>query len=397
MNATSIPKKSHTPFILLTLAVGSLINFLPIFLPFLSDSPVRALGWVMPLVSCSAYLLLKLRSVTLPVGIWVLWAMWVLVYLFSADAENAFQRSVMLLTPLVVGMAFSTIRVDFAILRKCRKWLLFFVFIYLISTWVQGASGAAGVITASLLAAWLVAGYSLQRRKSDLLLWLLLSAVPVISLTRMGILAVGSTLPATLAPLSFKRRMFFVGILAIAGVGVFQMESVQQKMFFSGQGTLTEALESGIAMISGKDDLGTDDFRTNARKAMTLMLRSDIENAYWFGHGANAVEEITSQYFGGLRHPHNDWLRLQYDYGTLGMLIFALAMLLQMISAWRVARKLDGEASRFMYAGASAFIPMAMFMLTDNVIMYVAWFGNLHFAMLGIGYASLRSKKAGLL
>lgn len=150
-------------------------------------------------------------------------------------------------------------------------------------------------------------------------------------------------------------------------------------------------------MLAGQADTGDSDFRTNARLRMMLMLKSGVQDAYWFGHGANAVEKITTTYFAGLTHPHNDWLRLQYDYGTLGMLIFGITLLVQALSAWQVARGLDGEAARFMYAAAGAFIPMALFMLTDNVILYVAWFGNLHFAMLGIGYAAARSKKLGLL
>lgn len=396
MPALPLANNRHrTPFILLALAAGMLVNFLPIFLPFLGGLPISFLGWALPLAGCGSYLLLRPRKITFPLGIWLPWVIWVLVYLLLAEAANALQRSLMLLTPLVVGTAFSTIRVDTVFLKQCKRWLQFFVFIYFTSNVIAMANIAASVITSSLLATWMAAGYAMQYRLRDLLVWAMLSLVPVIAVTRMGILAVGITLPTTLAPLSLKRRLVIVSVLAFAGLAVFQLERVQEKMFISGQGTLEQAIESSLAMLAGRDDLGSDDFRTNARKAMAQMLRAHVQEAYWLGNGANAVEEITSRYFDGLTHPHNDWLRLQHDYGTLGMLIFALAMLMQTWSAWRVARQLEGEAARFMYAAASAFIPMALFMLTDNVILYVAWFGNLHFAMLGIGYAALRSKKTG--
>jgi hypothetical protein len=45
--------------------------------------------------------------------------------------------------------------------------------------------------------------------------------------------------------------------------------------------------------------------------------------------------------------------------------------------------------------GLGAFIPMALFMFSDNVILYAAWFGNLHFALLGLGYASLKPVSRG--
>ena len=35
------------------------------------------------------------------------------------------------------------------------------------------------------------------------------------------------------------------------------------------------------------------------------------------------------------------------------------------------------------------------FMFSDNVILYAAWFGNLQFAMLGLGYAALRPERRG--
>lgn len=387
----------RTPFVMWALAVGLLVNFIPIFLPFLRGLPISFLGWALPLVGCGLYLLMRGGRVLFPLLIWLPWAAWVLVYLLFADAANAFQRSIMLLTPLVVGAAFSCIRVDAVFLEQCRRWMLVFVVVYLLGSLVARGSGAAGVITAALLASWLAAGYGMFGRRKDVGLWGLLALVPVISVTRMGILAVGATLPATLSPLALHKRMAVVGLAIFAGLAVFQLESVQEKMFFSGQGTLEQAFDSGFAMLSGNADAVTGDFRTNARLGMTITLKAQVQEAYWFGHGANAVEEITRTYFDGLTHPHNDWLRLQHDYGTFGMLIFAFTLVVQAFSAWRVARTLNGEAARFMYAAASAFIPMAMFMFTDNVIMYVAWFGNLHFAMLGLGYAAARSQRAGLL
>lgn len=388
--------KRKTPFVLIVLSSGLLINFIPIFLPFLRALPISFLGWALPLLGCAVYVIAK-PKISFPIFIWVPWICWVLIYLVLADADNAFQRSIMLLTPLVVGVAFSSIRVDAIILARCKRLMLSFIAIYLIASIVARGSGAAGVITASLLAAWVAAGYGTYNRSKDLIIWGMLAAVPVISVTRMGILAVGITLASTFAPLSLRKRIIIVVAMIFTGLAVFQMDRVQEKMFFSGQGTLEQAFDSGLAMLAGREDVGSGDFRTNARLAMTLTLKARIQDAYWFGHGANAVEEVTRKFFDGLTHPHNDWLRLQHDYGTFGMLIFGFTLFAQAISAWRVARTLDGEAARFMYAAASAFIPMAMFMLTDNVILYVAWFGNLHFAMLGLGYAAARSKRLGLL
>lgn len=380
------------PFLFWALAVGLLINFVPIFLPFLRALPVSFLGWALPLLSCAAYYLLRPRRFAFPLLLWLPWLFWVLMYLLLADADNAFQRTVMMLTPLLIGVVFSSLAMSDEMWLLTRRWLLAFVGIYLLASIVARGSGAAGVITASLLACWLAANYGFFRRPVYVVLWVSMVLIPVISVTRMGILAVGVTLPATLSPLPLMRRMAVVAGMLVGGLFVFQLPSVQEKMFFSGEGTLEQAFSSGVAMLTGADDVDGN-FRTNARDAMARELRSRISEAYWFGNGANAVEAVTVQYFAGLTHPHNDWLRLQHDYGTLGMLLFAFTLIAQAWHAWRISRRLHGEAKVMMVAAASAFLPMVMFMLTDNVIVYVAWFGNLHFAMLGLAYGAWHAQK----
>ena len=115
-----------------------------------------------------------------------------------------------------------------------------------------------------------------------------------------------------------------------------------------------------------------------------------LDEAFWLGHGANTSEAI-SVAFSEVTHPHNDWLRLRYEYGLLGMLLFVLTMLGQMGHALKRLRRMPPAAAIFLRVGAGAFLPMALFMFSDNVILYAAWFGNLQFAMLGLGYAALKS------
>ena len=96
----------------------------------------------------------------------------------------------------------------------------------------------------------------------------------------------------------------------------------------------------------------------------------------------------------GVTHPHNDWLRVRYEYGMLGLVIFVLTLLTQIRHALlRFPQLRSSGAAIFIYVGTGAFIPMVLFMTSDNVMLYAAWFGNLQFAMLGLGYAALKSVK----
>jgi len=214
--------------------------------------------------------------------------------------------------------------------------------------------------------------------------------VPVLANTRTGMVAVALTLPLTLAPLSVKKRLIAVAVLMVAGLLAFQSEHIQSKMFFSGQGTLSDAV-SGMGDMFAGENATSGDFVTSGRKSMNDVLVAGLDQAYWFGYGANTTEAI-SLAIANVTHPHNDWLRLRYEYGILGMLIFVLTLMAQMFHALLRFRNLSStSAAIFLYVGAGAFVPMVIFMFTDNVMLYAAWFGNLQFAMLGLGYAALRS------
>ena len=381
-------------------AIGLLASYLPGLLPDGLSISVSYLGWIIPLLGCGLVVFTQQRRVCFPLGLWLPWVSWVLAYLLFAEADNALQRSVMLLTPLVVGLGFSTIRIDAELINKFSVWLngFFWVFLgvagvstgLLVSGQLAGVSGfAAGSITASLLAVWYAARYSISDVRA-LYYWAVVVLVPVLANTRTGIVAVALTLPLTLAALSIKKRLIVIFCLVVVGGLVFQTDRIQSKMFYSGQGTFSEAVE-GITGLFGGENVSSGDFATSGRKSMNDALVAKLDQSYWFGFGANTTEAI-SLAIAGVTHPHNDWLRVRYEYGMLGLMIFASTVLVQMRHAYRRAKWLrSSPAAVFLYAGAGSFIPMAIFMGSDNVMLYAAWFGNLQFAMLGLGYAALKS------
>jgi hypothetical protein len=103
-----------------------------------------------------------------------------------------------------------------------------------------------------LLAAWYAARYAGGDVRA-LAYWAVLAAVPVLANTRTGMVAVALTLPLTLAPLSMKKRLIAVAVLVVAGMLVFQMERIQSKMFYSGQGTLSDAVTGVLDLFSGEE------------------------------------------------------------------------------------------------------------------------------------------------
>ncbi len=156
-------RKAPLPFI--ALAIGLLASYLPGLFPGGVGVQLSYLGWMVPLLGCGVVALrqLILRRVNIfPLRLWMPWILWVVAYLPFADADNALQRSVMLLTPLVVGAGFSTLQIEEPLIEKFRLWLnrFFWIFIavagvttgLLVAGQLYGVSAfSAGAITASLL------------------------------------------------------------------------------------------------------------------------------------------------------------------------------------------------------------------------------------------------------
>ncbi len=387
--------KQRVPLMYKTLALGLLVSYLPGFVPSGLGISISVLGWMIPFLGAVIVVFIRHTRIRFPMRIWLLWMAWVVSYVPFSTADNALQRSIMLLVPVVVGMAFSTIWVTDELICKTRRWINIFTIIYLLAAGMsnglltQGelydATGfAAGAITATLLGCWYVALYWAGITWMQWV-WLVLALVPVAANTRTAMLAMAVTLPLTLTPISNRKRVIALALIMACGVLIFHTERVQRKMFFSGQGTLLDALDGVVNNFSGKED-NSGDFVTTGRKAMNMVLTDGLNDAYWFGHGANTTEAI-AQEIAGVPHPHNDWLRLRYEYGLLGMLLFLGTVLAQAWHAWRGGQLLPRDNAVFLYVGSSAFVPMLLLMSSDNVILYAAWFGNLQFAMLGLGYA----------
>lgn len=354
--------------------------------------PLSAVAWVVPLAWALAVAIGTPGNTTFPVGIWMPWLGLVVLYLAVSDNPNAFQRSVMMFCPLAIGAVVSRARICPSDLDRARGHLVTLQIAIVIVALVRTAILATGalpmtsnlaalVMTAALLCTTLATRFALGDRKA-LLWWVPMAAIPVVGVTRTGIAVALLTLPLTLAPLSLKRRLLVLVVLASAGFAVFQTEPIQRKMFYSGSGTLAEIRADNA------------DFATTGRSAMWVEMNEAIAKRPLLGHGANASESlIVDVTKGALTHPHNDWLRLSYDYGYLGAAIFALTLLAQTLHTLKHARRATGEARILLFSGASSFVSFALFMFTDNILLYAAFFGNLQFAILGLGYAALRTQQ----
>lgn len=350
---------------------------------------VSGFGWFIPLVLALYVLFATPGTIRFPFLIWTPWFALTIGYLLFAGAETSLQRTVMLLTPMTIGMAVSKAAIGGPELLRIESILDKFSVAFIIAILVNSGLVLTGVLpevtglapqscTAALFGTFFAAKYALGSKRAAIK-WLVFTAVPVIAVTRTAVVATGLTLPLTFAPLPLWKRVALLIGIATIGFLVFNTERVQNKMFYSGEGTIF--------------DLKTDnpDLRTTGRTFILEAMTQEIDDSPWFGHGANASEQFVVDLTGGLTHPHNDYLRLEFDYGYVGTFVFLACMIIQILHSLRAGYRGSAAVRLFLIAGAGAFIPFALFMVTDNIILYAAFFGNMHFMMLGAGYAALAS------
>ena len=347
---------------------------------------VAALGWLIPLIFSLWSLARGLGKVSFPLWLWLPWCCFVVICTAVSDEANAIQRSIMMLCPLVVGMAMSKAQIGKNALGALRKLMLYMAIglsvliafkagIILTGALPMSTALAAEVMTASLLCTFFAAQYALGDRKA-LKWWAIMASIPIIAVTRTAIAVNGLTLPLTFAPLSTLKRVIILCFIVIAGIGIFYTPRVQQKMFYSGRGALEDV------------EWENEDFATSGRRYMWNKMWEKIDEQPLLGYGANASESFISKLTNGIKHPHNDWLRLLFDFGYVGVIMFAFSLLLQALHAYRMAKRTVGDVSLLFYAGASSILSFILFMFTDNIILYAAFFGSLQFTILGLAYAA---------
>lgn len=353
---------------------------------------VSGISWLMPLIVSVFIMISRLSKVTFPWKLWLPWVLLLIIQLFILDYSlldfrvSPLQRTAQVLTPLLVGIAVSTYRPSQELLIKFFSVLRFSAYIeFVILVVLSGGmmrGFAAEVMTVLLLSVFFANRYLLFREMKDIQLWIVLAVVPVLAVTRMVIAATLLTFPLAFSPMPVVRRLIFSLLIIVAGIGIFQLPQVQQKMFFSGQGELS--------------DIGrSEDFATSGRFALWEVLYNKAQNEHWTGHGTGAAESV-AYFLTFVGYPHNDWLLTYFDYGVLGVGMYAICILLTIWHGFMAQRKTKDKNIRLLFlAGISAFIPFMIVMYTDNIMVYASFFGMLHYTFLGLGYGALKAEQEG--
>lgn len=337
-------------------------------------------AWVISLIASLFVIIINPTGINFPVMLWVPWILSVVAYGYYSD-YSWLQRSIQILCPIIVGAAVSSCRLDEVHLAKVYdifKYLAGFIIVLAaikaVTEIITLTAWAPHVMTVILLCTLFAASYILGQ-KNDIFWWWLLAIIPFLALTRTAIVVAGLTLPLNFAPMKLKKRILIIVIISLLGTILFYAPRFQKKMFQEGAGEMSDVLNQNFA--------------DSGRFYMWKSMDEQIKDSLWFGHGTGSGEAFVRRITQGLSgYPHNDWRLLMYDYGIFGTAVFALTLSIVSLHAYERTRTAYGQQRLFFLVGAFSFIPFALMMYTDNITVYVSFYGNLQFTILGLAYGS---------
>lgn len=121
-------------------------------------------------------------------------------------------------------------------------------------------------------------------------------------------------------------------------------------------------------------DVGGVSISTQGRAKVWEFVLSNSYDHWLFGHGVGSASQLVSDNF-RLNHPHNEYIRLYYDFGFVGLSLFVVGFAGLGWLTYRNARRTD---SPIHWAAFIALIGVSVVAITDNPFVYP-------FVMLPIG------------
>jgi len=318
---------------------------------------------------------------------WYPWLCYISIYLFYDFSFIGLQLTLQYSLPVFIGIVASGFTYNKKILVSISKRLLILCssiyLLFLISITFRGGflpNTAAVPMTLSIVAALSLGIFYITRRNIYLIVYFSLLLVPVVELTRMGILAFLALFVFHFGERRIGHKLINLSIAIPIGLLIFFSEGFQRKTFFSGSGQISD-----ITL----DYYDNDVVNTSGRGSWKSALEEGLNKNPILGNGPRSDNEAFKAFGFVKGEAHNDFMSIRYNYGYVGLLLLLSAFLMQIFSLYK--RKYHLEKSAFLKVLWSStmvlFIVFLLFMYSDNILKYTIYFPDIFFAMIGILYA----------
>ena len=329
-----------------------------------SGADLRNIGWLWP---------------------WGLWCGWIFFSLTWCDdlAARNVQEATQLSMPMVIGLiAAMAIRSRADLIRLWRAYYVLFAMLACFALIFVGGLGgsewlslrirpnalAATIMGCMFLAAfpgkvfWPLAGWS------GCLLFTFLTG------SRMAAAALLVIIVVHPGYRSKWRNVGMIGVAALVAVLLFNTSVFQQRFFREDQsGTLEDVMQGEIS--------------SEGRFEAWPLIWEKAWQRPLLGAGAGSAYEYVPIVWENMNYIHNDYLRIGFELGLVGLGLFAAVMLWQLAFLYRRIQQTDGIVQTALTASWLGFWAMLTTCTTDNTLVYNVFFMNPLFAILGSAVA----------
>ncbi len=170
-------------------------------------------------------------------------------------------------------------------------------------------------------------------------------------------------------------RFASLGLAMIMAYGVFLLPAMQQRLFpQTGEGTIADLFNNKVS--------GTGRF-----DVWPLVLERVFERP-WLGHGVSSAARYIPTVWPKMESPHNEFLRISYEMGTVGLVVFCFVLIWQMGLILRHVRRLTDPFDVAAIAVFLCFVGFIFMCMTDNPLSSNLRLLNPAFLLLGSAMAA---------
>lgn len=186
-------------------------------------------------------------------------------------------------------------------------------------------------------------------------------AVLVLSISRTAMVVA-----VVMFPLAALSRRDFKGVATAAAMALTGAAALGAAV------SLSPMLRERFFGLDASMQVGGVAINASGRSAMWAMLWDAAQDGIWFGQGVGSSSHLIDAHFPKLGHPHNDYLRLLFDFGVAGLLCWVAFLggcVWLLVNEF--ARRRPGRPDvPYFLAPLLALPAAAATMLTDNTIAY---------------------------
>lgn len=341
--------------------------------------------WVLQgLLGILCFVFCKRGENTFPFVLWGPWVLWILLKCNWGDFISI-QRTLMLILCPFMALVASRI------VRQIRdlNWLLDCLGPVVIILWLFWIIYKLGILPSAIrfqvegsamtccLGAVYYGGRASKLEKEGIVMWFLCVLLCAVSGMRTATFTCMLMLPLTPTIQTKTARLRSIVLLALVLLILTPLSIMSTKMG-KDSGSLKDVLKK-------KQELNT----SGRFYAWGLYLEEAWKNPF-AGAGGNASGDFgkynimdESQWL----HPHNEYIRVFFDYGIIGLILLGIPVCITFGQAWYCLRTLSMPVllkAWLMICGG--FIALCLLSITDNVLLYVQFFGCYLFAVIGAAY-----------